>query len=49
MQYKELHFRESDQLVIVADKTKAHTLLECQPKMTSKEGIQKMVEWVENN
>ena len=46
MQYKELPFRESDQLVFVADNTKAQKLLEWQPKMTSKEGIQKMVEWV---
>ena len=48
MQYKELPFRESDQLVFVADNTKAQKILQWQPKMTSKRGIEKMVEWIEN-
>ena len=48
MQYKELPFRESDQLVFVADNTKAQKILQWQPKMTSKRGIEKMVEWIGN-
>lgn len=49
MKYKELPFRQSDQLVFVADNTKAINLLGWVPQMSSRKGIENMVHWVIEN
>ncbi len=48
MEYKQLPFRQSDQLVFVANNEKAEKLLQWKPLMSSEKGIEKMVEWVES-
>lgn len=47
LQYKKLPVRESDQRVFVADIGKAERLLEWKPQVSSSEGVDKMLEWVE--
>lgn len=49
MTYTELPFRQSDQLVFVANNTKATNLMNWTPLMSSQKGIEKMVEWVKEN
>jgi len=46
MDYKELPVRESDQKIFVADLTKVKELIDWEPKVSKKEGIRKMIEWV---
>lgn len=46
--YKKLPPRESDQKVFVADLTKITALTGWKPKVTSKQGISEMLEWLEN-
>ena len=46
LDYMRLSVRESDQRVFVADITKAKTLLEWEPKVSSHEGVGQMVNWV---
>lgn len=46
MRYKKLPPRESDQRVFVADITKAKDLLDWEPKVSAREGIEAMVDWV---
>ena len=46
MEYKQLPWRESDQKVFVADIKKAKEIIGWEPQVTSAEGIQKMVEWL---
>jgi len=48
MNYKELPFRESDQLVFVARNDKAKELLDWTPKVVTSDGIKKMVEWLKS-
>ncbi len=47
MRYDKLPFRQGDQLVFVADITKAHDLLGWQPRVSSDEGLARMVEWTQ--
>jgi CDP-paratose 2-epimerase len=49
MQFSQLPPRESDQRVFVADIKKAKELIEWSPKVGKREGITKMIEWVESN
>ncbi|WP_308872830.1 hypothetical protein [Thiothrix subterranea] len=49
MTYKQLPPRESDQRVFVADIKKARNLMSWELKITKKEGITKMINWVKNN
>ena len=49
MKYNQLPFRKSDQLVFVANNEKAEKLLQWKPFMSSEEGIEKMVKWVNEN
>jgi CDP-paratose 2-epimerase len=46
LQYTKLPVRESDQRVFVADLAKAKTMLEWEPLVTSKAGVEQMVQWV---
>jgi CDP-paratose 2-epimerase len=46
LNYTQLPVRESDQRVFVADIDKAKTLLRWEPKVSSHEGVRKMVTWV---
>jgi len=46
MTYTQLPPRESDQRVFVADITKAKELIGWEPKVSKKEGIRKMIQWV---
>ena len=46
MEYKQLPWRESDQKVFVADIKKAQEIIGWKPAINSKDGIQKMVEWL---
>ena len=46
LNYSKLPVRESDQRVFVADISKAHKLLDWQPKVTSRDGVKNMFEWV---
>ena len=48
MEYKQLPWRESDQKVFVADIKKAKEIIGGEPNVTSAEGIQKMVEWLQS-
>ena len=47
LSYTKLPPRESDQRVFVADINKASSLLGWKPAVSSKEGVKKMLEWVE--
>lgn len=47
MQYSQLPVRQSDQKVFVADITKIQKKIGWKPKVTAKDGIQKMLDWVE--
>lgn len=47
LNYTKLPVRESDQRVFVADISKAKKLLDWQPKVSSREGVRRMLEWVE--
>jgi CDP-paratose 2-epimerase len=47
LNYSKLPVRESDQRVFIADISKAYRLLGWQPKVTSREGVKQMFEWVE--
>ncbi len=49
MDFRRLPPRESDQLVFVADLTKANSGLGWEPLVAAKEGIAQMVEWVDQN
>ena len=44
--YNRLPPRESDQKVFVADISKAYRLISWQPKVSSRDGVQRMMEWV---
>ena len=46
LSYDKLPPRESDQKVFVADVTKAHQLLGWQPKVSSRDGVERMIMWV---
>lgn len=46
LEYKEIPVRSSDQKVFVADISKISSKIDWIPKVTSKEGISKMVKWV---
>lgn len=46
LSYDKLPPRESDQRVFVADVAKANALLGWQPKVSSRDGVGKMMEWV---
>lgn len=48
LEYTELPPRESDQLVFVADVTKIHNYIGWTPKVTSKQGVEEMINWLEN-
>ena len=49
MEYTQLPVRESDQRVFVADISKAKELIGWEPKVSMKEGIEKMIDWISNN
>jgi len=46
LRYDQIQARVSDQRVFVADIAKANILLDWQPKVESREGVRRMVEWV---
>lgn len=46
LRYKELPPRESDQLIFMADLTKIQSAIHWIPKISSKEGVHKMVDWL---
>lgn len=46
MEYRELPVRQSDQKVFVADTTKIRQKIGWIPKVTAKEGVEAMVDWV---
>lgn len=46
MNYKKLPVRESDQKIFVADITKISSFVNWKPKVSTREGIIKMLEWV---
>lgn len=48
MTYKQLPPRESDQKVFIADITKAKNLIGWEPKVSKKEGVKKMINWIIN-
>lgn len=47
MKYNKINWRESDQKVFVADNTKIISYTNWEPKVTSEEGIRRMLEWTE--
>jgi CDP-paratose 2-epimerase len=47
MNYKQLPPRESDQLVFVADNSKINQLTGWMPKVEARQGLVKMLEWLE--
>jgi CDP-paratose 2-epimerase len=49
LSYVKLPPRESDQKVFVADVSKANQLLGCQPKVSSRDGVGRMMELVSRN
>lgn len=46
MKYQQLDWRKSDQKVFVADITKAKDTFDWSPKITKREGLVKMIDWV---
>jgi CDP-paratose 2-epimerase len=48
MKYKQLPFRESDQLVFIANSEKAEKLLDWSPLTTPQKGIKDSIEWAES-
>jgi CDP-paratose 2-epimerase len=46
LRYKKLPPRESDQLVFVADISKAHKLIGWEPRVPASEGIERTLEWL---
>ena len=48
MVYEQLPWRHSDQRFFVADNSKAHQLIQWQPKVTREQGVVKMLQWAEN-
>lgn len=48
MIYKQLPFRESDQLVFIADNSKVNQMLGWTPKVSAEEGVRKSVEWTDS-
>jgi CDP-paratose 2-epimerase len=48
MKYKQLPFRESDQLVFIANNEKAEKLLGWLPLISSKDGVRKSIEWTQS-
>lgn len=46
MEYTQLPPRESDQLVFVADTSKAKRLIGWEPKVSKEEGIRNMIKWI---
>ena len=49
MNYKKLKWRESDQLVFVADNTKVKEFLKWRLQVRPKQGINNSLEWIDNN
>jgi CDP-paratose 2-epimerase len=49
MNYTKLPFRESDQLIFIADIEKVTRLLDWEPMISKQEGIRKMIDWVKSN
>jgi CDP-paratose 2-epimerase len=49
MKYKNLPWRQSDQKVFVADISKAEKCFNWKPKVSSLDGIKKMIEWVDGS
>ena len=47
LQYSKLPVRESDQRVFIADLSKARKLIGWQPSVSCREGVARMLEWVE--
>jgi CDP-paratose 2-epimerase len=47
MEFEKLPVRESDQKVFVADINKVKSLIDWEPQVDKKQGIKKMIEWVE--
>lgn len=48
MEYRELPVRQSDQKVFVADTTKIEKKIGWSPKVTGRQGVEAMVEWVKD-
>lgn len=48
LNYKKLPSRQSDQRVFIADISKATTKLQWKPKVSSREGVSKMLAWLSN-
>jgi len=46
LNYKQLPFRESDQRIFIADIGKAVSKLQWQPRISSRQGVSKMLEWL---
>ena len=46
LEYNRLAARESDQKVFVADLAKARKLIEWEPKVSARDGVKRMLEWV---
>ena len=46
MQYTQLAPRQSDQKVFVADISKIKSKIGWEPKVTAREGVAKMIDWV---
>jgi len=49
MTFKQLPFRENDQLVFVADNSKINSLIEWQPNIIPCKGIENNINWINNN
>ena len=46
MKYRQIDWRESDQLVFVADHTKITSIIGWKPLMTSRQGIEETIQWL---
>jgi CDP-paratose 2-epimerase len=46
LNYKQLPPRESDQRIFIADIGKAVSKLQWQPRVSSRQGVSKMLEWL---
>lgn len=47
--FNKLHPRESDQRVFVADLSKAKSTINWRPKVSARDGVKRMLEWVESS